>query len=89
MLAVGLTDRFVIHLLLVLVASVGSAAFHPSAAGTAGGLSSSRQGVALAVYLVGGYDGFAVSQLAFAAAYRRSPGARRCARSHCSFWSSR
>ena len=60
-------------LALMVVAAAGSAAFHPSAAGLAGGASRERSGLAVAVFLAGGYLGFAFSQLAFAAAYRGLP----------------
>jgi MFS family permease len=59
---------------LMLVASAGSAAFHPAGGGYAGGASTRRAGLAVALFLVGGYLGFAVSQLAYAAAFRALEG---------------
>ncbi len=60
---------------LVLATSVGSAAFHPIAAGAAGSLSRQRTGVLTAVFLAGGYVGYSLSQFAFTAMYRLSPRA--------------
>ena len=60
-------------LALMLVASAGSAAFHPSGAGYAGARTG-RAGLALALFLAGGYLGFAFSQLAYAGAYRALGG---------------
>jgi MFS transporter, FSR family, fosmidomycin resistance protein len=61
-------------LLLMLVASAGSAAFHPAGAGHAGAARTSRPGLAVAVFLAGGYLGFAGSQLAYAGAFRALGG---------------
>jgi FSR family fosmidomycin resistance protein-like MFS transporter len=54
---------------LVLVTNVGSAAFHPSATGAAANLSRRRVGFMIAVFLAGGYLGYALSQLLFSAVY--------------------
>ena len=70
---VGLTRSFWVHAALILLTSIGSAAFHPSGAGAAGRLTQSRQGLMVAGFLAGGYIGFAFSQLAFTAAYRLAP----------------
>jgi FSR family fosmidomycin resistance protein-like MFS transporter len=64
------TNRSSALLALMLVASVGSAAFHPAGAGHAGTARTGRPGVAVALYLAGGYAGFAASQLAYAGALR-------------------
>lgn len=61
-------------MLLALATSIGSAAFHPTGAGTASGLSRERTGVVVAVFLAGGYLGYALSQLVFTAAYRATQG---------------
>jgi FSR family fosmidomycin resistance protein-like MFS transporter len=60
---------------LVLMTSLGSAAFHPSGTGVAGALSERRTGVMVAGFLIGGYVGFGLSQLIFTAIYRANPGA--------------
>jgi len=59
---------------LVLITSVGSAAFHPTGAGTASSISQGRTGLLLAVFLMGGYIGYALSQVAFTATYRALGG---------------
>ncbi|HET6439369.1 MAG TPA: MFS transporter, partial [Anaeromyxobacter sp.] len=61
-------------LALVLLASAGSAAFHPAGAGHAGSLRTGRTGLALALYLAGGYLGFAGSQLAYSGAFHALQG---------------
>lgn len=73
--AVSLTDSALLHLLLVITTFVGSAAFHPAGAGAAGGASSRRKGTLVAVFLAGGYVGYAFSQLVFTSIYRMAPGA--------------
>jgi FSR family fosmidomycin resistance protein-like MFS transporter len=59
---------------LVLLTSVGSAAFHPAGTGASSSLSEKRTGVMVAVFLTGGYVGYALSQLAFTATYRTLRG---------------
>ena len=54
---------------LVLVTNVGSAAFHPSATGAAANLSRQRVGFMIALFLSGGYLGYALSQFLFSAVY--------------------
>jgi FSR family fosmidomycin resistance protein-like MFS transporter len=54
---------------LVLVTNVGSAAFHPSATGAAANLSRQRVGFMIALFLAGGYFGYALSQFLFSAVY--------------------
>lgn len=56
---------------LVLATSIGSAAFHPVAAGVTGELSARRAGLMMALFLAGGYVGFGLSQLVFTSLYRR------------------
>jgi MFS transporter, FSR family, fosmidomycin resistance protein len=60
---------------LVLLTSLGSAAFHPAGTGAAGSLSQRRTGVMVAAFLTAGYLGFGVSQLVFTATYRANRGA--------------
>jgi FSR family fosmidomycin resistance protein-like MFS transporter len=55
---------------LVMVAQIGSAAFHPAATGTAALLSRKRTGFMIAVFLAGGYGGYSLSQVLFSALYR-------------------
>jgi FSR family fosmidomycin resistance protein-like MFS transporter len=67
-------ESYSVLFLLVLLTSVGSAAFHPSGTGAAGTLSERRTGVMVAVFLTGGYLGYGLSQLAFTATYHASRG---------------
>lgn len=60
--------------LLVLLTSMGSAAFHPAGAGAASAISKKHTGVLLAVFLMGGYVGYALSQVVFTATYRALDG---------------
>ncbi len=58
---------------LQLATALGSAAFHPAAAGAAGEISRSRTGVMIGIFLAGGFLGYANSQLLFSAIYVRAP----------------
>jgi MFS transporter, FSR family, fosmidomycin resistance protein len=68
------TNTVVSLLLLVLGTSVGSAAFHPAGTGAASGLSHSRTGLMVALFLAGGYVGDALSQLVFTATFHATGG---------------
>lgn len=59
---------------LQLATALGSAAFHPSGAGAAGEVSSSRTGVMIGIFLAGGFLGYGFSQLLFTALYVRAAG---------------
>ncbi len=59
---------------LVLATNVGSAAFHPSATGAAASLSRRRVGFMIALFLSGGYLGYALSQVLFSAVYESAQG---------------
>lgn len=61
-------------LTLMVIGSVGSAAFHPAGAGHAGTADTGRPGLAMAVYMVGGAVGFGISQLLYAGAFRALSG---------------
>jgi MFS family permease len=61
-------------LALMLVGAAGSAAYHPAGAGHASAAPTGRPGLAFALYLAGGYVGFAGSQLAYAGAFRALDG---------------
>ncbi len=61
--------------LLVMAGQIGSAAFHPSAAGAATTLSPRRAGYMLGLFLAGGYLGYSLSQFLFTAVYAASPRA--------------
>ena len=63
-------DRYSILFFLVLLTSIGSAAYHPAGTGAAGALSERRTGVMVAVFMTGGYLGYGFSQLVFAATYQ-------------------
>ena len=58
---------------LVIAGQVGSAAFHPSAAGAATTIAPRRAGFMLGVFLAGGYVGYSLSQLLFTAVYAAAP----------------
>jgi MFS transporter, FSR family, fosmidomycin resistance protein len=60
---------------LVLASGIGSAAFHPTATGTASTLAPARAGVMVGLFLTGGYVGFAMSQWMFTAIFRATGGA--------------
>jgi MFS transporter, FSR family, fosmidomycin resistance protein len=59
---------------LVATSAICSAAFHPTGTGAAGALTRQRTGVFVAVFLVGGYLGYASSQLVFTSVYRLTHG---------------
>ncbi len=67
--AVPYTQSYAWLFLLVFGTGIGSAIFHPSATGTASGFSHSRKGVFIAIFLAGGYLGYAVSQILFTSIY--------------------
>jgi FSR family fosmidomycin resistance protein-like MFS transporter len=69
------TSSYAVYFALVATTATCSAAFHPTGTGAAGALSQRRTGVFVALFLVGGYLGYGVSQLAFAAVYRGTGGA--------------
>jgi FSR family fosmidomycin resistance protein-like MFS transporter len=56
--------------LLLLLAGLGSAAFHPQAVAAAGAVSGARKGLGIAVFTFGGSVGFAVGPLAIIGAVR-------------------
>ncbi len=58
---------------LVMTTQIGSAAFHPPATGSAGLLSRKRTGFVIALFLAGGYLGYALSQVLFSSLYRLTP----------------
>ena len=58
---------------LVIVGQVGSAAFHPSAAGVATTIAPRRAGFMLGIFLAGGYVGYSLSQLVFTGVYAAAP----------------
>ncbi len=60
--------------LLVLASSIGSSAFHPTAAGTASTLIPARAGVMVGLFLTGGYMGYAMSQWLFTFIFRATGG---------------
>lgn len=69
------TSSYPLLFALVLATSVGSAAFHPSATGSAGALSYRHTGLFVALFLAGGYVGYALSQIAFTTFYSFAPKA--------------
>jgi FSR family fosmidomycin resistance protein-like MFS transporter len=58
---------------LVLATYVGSAAFHPTGTGAAATLTRERTGLTVALFMVGGYLGYSLSQLLFSRIYERAP----------------
>ncbi len=61
----GYVDTFWTILPLILLTYIGSAAYHPCAAGLAGSLNPARRGLYLAIYASGGAIGLAASQAVF------------------------
>lgn len=61
----GYVETFWAIFPLILLTYIGSAAYHPCAAGLAGSLNSSRRGLYLAIYASGGAIGLAASQTIF------------------------
>jgi FSR family fosmidomycin resistance protein-like MFS transporter len=61
---IGVAPNAVLIGLLLLLAGVGSAAFHPQAVAAAGVLSGERKGFGISVFIFGGSVGFAVGPLA-------------------------
>jgi MFS transporter, FSR family, fosmidomycin resistance protein len=59
---------------LILVTYLGSAAFHPAAAGLVGGLSQKHKGICIGMFASGGAFGLAAGQLVFFEAYKRFGG---------------
>ncbi|HVO12775.1 MAG TPA: MFS transporter [Vicinamibacteria bacterium] len=60
---------YLVMALLVMAAQIGSAAFHPAAAGAASSLSRRRAGFLLGLFFAGGYLGYSLSQFLFTAVY--------------------
>lgn len=67
------TGSYLVMFALQLTTAFASAAYHPAATGAAAGVSRSRTGFVIGVFLAGGYGGYAFSQLLFSAAYHHSP----------------
>jgi FSR family fosmidomycin resistance protein-like MFS transporter len=61
---IGVTPNAVLIGILLLLAGVGSAAFHPQAVAAAGAVSGERKGFGISVFIFGGSVGFAVGPLA-------------------------
>jgi MFS transporter, FSR family, fosmidomycin resistance protein len=61
---IGVAPNAVIVGVLLLLAGVGSAAFHPQAVAAAGAVSGERRGFGISVFIFGGSVGFAVGPLA-------------------------
>jgi len=61
----GYVDTFWTILPLILLTYIGSAAYHPCAAGLAGSIQAKKRGLHLAIYASGGALGLAASQMIF------------------------
>ena len=64
---------YVAMALLVMAGQIGSAAFHPSAAGAVTTIAPRRAGLMLGIFLAGGYVGYSLSQFLFTAVYAAGP----------------
>ena len=64
------TENYVTLFFLLMILCIGSGAFHPSAVGLVGSLTTTRKGVFIAIFSSGGALGMASSQLVFSEAYR-------------------
>jgi len=62
--SLGIVPHAFLVALLLLLAGLGSAAFHPQAVAAAGAVSGARRGLGIAVFTFGGSLGFAVGPLA-------------------------
>ena len=71
----SITDNYVVLGAMVLLAFLGSAAFHPIGAGVAAQLMPQRRALMTSVFLTGGYAGYGVSQLMYAELYSHGPSA--------------
>lgn len=67
----GLTQSYLILLLLFIMTCIGSGAFHPSAAALVGSLSEKRRALFMTIFSSGGAFGMALSQIAFSNLYLR------------------
>lgn len=61
---IGLAPNALVLGLLLLIAGIGAAAFHPQAVAAAGALSGPRKGLGISIFIFGGNLGFAVGPLA-------------------------
>ncbi len=68
------TSNYFLMGVLVLITFIGSSAYHPSGTGTASTLSEGKTGKLTALFLSGGYIGYAFSQLIFTKIYRVTQG---------------
>lgn len=69
----GYTDSYLVLLVLILFTFIGSAAFHPSAAGLVASLSK-RKGLFFTLFASGGALGLAISQITFYEVYQYLDG---------------
>jgi FSR family fosmidomycin resistance protein-like MFS transporter len=65
---IGVAPNVVLLGLLLLLAGIGAAAFHPQAVAAAGTVSGSRKGLGISIFTFGGSVGFALGPLAIIAA---------------------
>lgn len=68
------TNNYLLMGIIVLATFIGSSAFHPIAAGTSGTVSKKNNGMILALFLSGGFIGYAFSQLLFTYIYEFTNG---------------
>jgi FSR family fosmidomycin resistance protein-like MFS transporter len=64
--AIGLAPSYAVLVILLLLAGLGTASFHPQAAATAGFASGPRKGAGLSLFVAGGELGFALGPIAIA-----------------------
>lgn len=64
--AIGLAPSYAFLVILLLLAGIGSASFHPQAAATAGFASGPRKGAGLSLFVAGGELGFALGPVTIA-----------------------
>jgi len=68
------TSNYFLMGTVVLATYIGSSAFHPVATGTSGTVSTKNNGVIVALFLSGGFVGYAFSQLLFTRIYKYTDG---------------
>ncbi len=68
------TDNYWLMGFLVMLTFLGSSAYHPSGTGTAGAIGGANIGKITAIFLSGGFFGYAFSQLLFTKIYNETGG---------------
>ncbi|NRA37105.1 MAG: MFS transporter [Planctomycetes bacterium] len=65
----GTSENYIIIAAMVFVASLGSASFHPIAAGMAAQIDPPRRGTMVSIFITGGFIGYGLSQIVYSELY--------------------